>query len=51
MPKDVGLSKGVVITYGARRSTRKPLKQKTSGNKTLKQIEKEKEAHRHEISG
>jgi hypothetical protein len=51
MPKDVGLSKGVVITYGGRRYSRKPLKQKTTANKTLKQIEKEKEAHRYEISG
>jgi hypothetical protein len=41
-----------VITYGGKRSTHKPLKQKTTTtNKTLKQIEKEKEAHRYEISG
>jgi hypothetical protein len=51
MPKDIGLSKGVVITYGSRRHSRKPLKQKTIANKTLKQIQKEKEAHSYEISG
>jgi hypothetical protein len=51
MPKDIGLSKGVVITYGGRRSTRKPFKQKTTANKTLKQVQKEKEAHSYQISG
>jgi len=51
MPKDQRLSKGVQITYGSRRHTRKPTKQKTTTNKTLKQIEKEKEVHAYEISG
>jgi len=51
MPKDGGLSKGVVITYGGRRPTRKPVKHKTTANKSLKQVEKEREAHAYEISG
>ena len=51
MPKDGGLSKGVQITYGGRRSTHKPAKRETVANKTLKQIEKEKEAHAYKISG
>jgi hypothetical protein len=50
MPKDGGLSRGVQITYG-RRSIRKPAKQNTIANKTLKQIAKEKKAHAYEISG
>jgi hypothetical protein len=49
MPKDTGLSKGVVITYGGRCLTRK--KKKTTANKTLEQIQKEKELHSYEISG
>jgi hypothetical protein len=51
MPKDGGLSRGVQIAYGGRRSTYKLRKQKTVANKTLKQIEKEKKAHAYEISG
>ena len=51
MPKDGGLSKGVQITYGSRRHTRKPITQKTTANKTLKQIAKEKEIHAYKISG
>ena len=50
MPKVVGVSKGVVINYGGRRA-HKPTKQKTTANKSLKQIEKEKQAHAYEISG
>lgn len=51
MPKDGGLSKGVQISYGGRRSTHKAAKQNTVANKTLKQIAKEKKAHAYEISG
>jgi hypothetical protein len=51
MPKDGGLSKGVQIAYGSRCHTRKPMMQKTTANKTLKQIEKEKEIHAYKISG
>jgi len=51
MPKDRGVSKGVKIIYGSRRHTCKPTTQKTTANKTLKQIEKEKEVHAYEISG
>ena len=51
MPKDIGVSKGVVITYGGRRTHKPTKKRKTTVNKTLKQIEKEKEAHAYEISG
>lgn len=51
MPKDIGVSKGVVITYGGRRAHKPTKKRKTTANKTLKQIEKEKEAHAYEISG
>jgi hypothetical protein len=50
MPKVVGVSKGVVINIGGRRA-RKPTRQKTTANRTQKQIEKEKQAHAYEISG
>jgi len=50
MPKVVGVLKGVVINYGSSRRTHKPTKQKTTANKSLKQIEKEKQAHAYKIS-
>ena len=51
MPKDVGVSKGVVITYGGRRAHKPTKQRRTTANKSLKQIEKEKQAHAYEISG
>lgn len=50
MPKDVGLSKGVVITYGSRHAHKPTKRRKTTANKSLKQIQKEKQAHAYEIS-
>jgi hypothetical protein len=51
MPKDGGLSKNVVIAYGGRRHARRPVKQKTTANKSQKEVAKEKEAHAYQISG
>ena len=51
MPKDGGLTKNVVISYGGTCHVRKPVKQKTTANRSLKQVEKEREAHAYEISG
>ena len=51
MPKVIGVSKGVAITYGSRHAGRQLTKHKTTANWSLKQIEKEKEAHLYEISG
>jgi len=51
MPKDIGVSKGVVITYGGRYAHRPTKRRKTTANKCVKQIEREKQAHAYEISG
>ena len=51
MPKDVSVSKGVVIAYGSGGVYRPTKKRKMTTNKSLMQIEKEKQAHAYEISG
>jgi hypothetical protein len=51
MPKDGGLSKSVVIAYGGRHHARRPVKKKTTANKSRKEVEKEREAHAYQVSG
>ncbi|KAH9483797.1 hypothetical protein JR316_0003274 [Psilocybe cubensis] len=50
MPKLTGLSKGIAIPYGASRTRGHGKRKHTVANKSLRQIEKEKEAQAYEIS-